>query len=111
MERNLDYVPNYPYLVVKTDGSIIEGHNEIFGKDFTNFLRHFYVRHIVMRINFPRRCYGEKDGWGEENGVPLSFLEAKAPICQKTEITPCVESCRRDKGEGGSCSGRPGEPP
>jgi len=45
------YPPRYPYLVVSTDKRLIPDHNQIYGEDFTNFLRRFYLRHIY----FPTR--------------------------------------------------------
>ncbi|MEW6542725.1 MAG: hypothetical protein AB1411_03845 [Nitrospirota bacterium] len=48
-----EYEPNHPYFVVSTDEKLIPGHNEIYGEDVTNFVRRFYIRHIMERINFP----------------------------------------------------------
>ena len=45
------YPPRYPYLVVSTDKRLIPDHNQIYGEDFTNFIRRFYLRHIY----FPTR--------------------------------------------------------
>lgn len=94
LERNTDYVPNYPYLVVSTDKSIIPGHNDIYGERFTDFLRRFYLRHIGTHINYPPACYPTPP--------------AKLPNCKENSaISPCQQSCQRDAA-GTSCSDRRG---
>lgn len=51
------YSERNPFLVISTDGHLIQGHNEIYGEEFTNFLRRFYLRHIY----FPTLNSNEKD--------------------------------------------------
>lgn len=74
-----EYATNYPYFVISTDGNLISGHNEIYGEDFTNFVRRFYIRHIVNKITFP------KIGCDPE---PVS-------VCVPTDIETCERSFRR----------------
>lgn len=53
-----DYASNYPYFVVSTNDRLIPSHNEIYGEDFTNFVRRFYIRHIMQKITFPaNQCF------------------------------------------------------
>jgi hypothetical protein len=71
------YAANFPYLVIKTGEKLIPDHNAIYGENFTDFLRRFYVRHIKFRVNFPRQCFPE-DADGKERFVPA---------CKPTVIT------------------------
>ena len=72
------YATNYPYFVVSTNKDLIPGHNEIYGEDFTNFVRRFYIRHIAEKITFP---------------ADDCFREPPA-ICKPTDIEPCERAFR-----------------
>ncbi len=97
------YAPNFPYLVISTGKDIIKDHNSIYGENFTDFLRRFYIRHIKARINFPRRCFPE-----DQHDVGDTKVNRKTlPACKPTAITPCEQSCQR--ADGSSCSGRSAE--
>jgi hypothetical protein len=55
LTRNLEkrYSTNHPYLVIKASEELIRNHNEIYGEEFTNFVRWFYIRHIKYKLAFP----------------------------------------------------------
>lgn len=85
-----EYAANYPYLVVQTDEYFIPSHSLIYGERFTDFIRRFFLRHLVGRapdkngtypddlLTFPQQCYSDVD-----------------ELCLKTDITPCERSWTR----------------
>jgi hypothetical protein len=83
------YSSNFPYLVVKADREIINGHNDIYNEPFVRFLHSFFLVHIANRRPFEAEgCWKTKD----------------VQACQLDGLIPCEESCRLADGK--SCSGR-----
>ena len=95
--KDTHYSPNFPYLVISTEEDIIKDHNAIYGENFTDFLRRFYVSHINARINFPRKCFPE-----DRQNSKVKWV----PGCTFSDITKCVQSCEKE--DGSSCSSRTG---
>lgn len=75
LDRSPDYAANYPYLVISTNADFIPSHSAIYGERFTDFLRRFYFRHLVERLNFPEQCF-----------------ENANPECRASDIIPCDRS-------------------
>lgn len=75
LQRSPEYAANYPYLVLSTTADYIPDHSTIYGERFTDFLRRFYFRHLVWRLNFPAQCFDNPN-----------------PQCLDTDITPCGRS-------------------
>lgn len=75
LERSPEYAANYPYLVLSTTADYIPDHSTIYGERFTDFLRRFYFRHLVWRLNFPQQCFDNPNAQ-----------------CLATDITPCGRS-------------------
>jgi hypothetical protein len=80
------YAPNYPYLVVQTDGRIIPDHNSIYTERFVEFMHLFFLQHVALQHTFPADCWNK--------------LEA----CDPSGRVPCEQACRLT--DGASCSGR-----
>jgi hypothetical protein len=81
------YPANFPYLVVKTDASVIRDHNAIYSEPFIRFLHSFFLQHIATRRPFEAdACF------------------APTPVCRPGGSVPCEESCRTP--DGNSCTGR-----
>ena len=76
LDRSPEYAANYPYLVISATSDFIPDHSSIYGERFTDFLRRFYFRHLVQRVNFPYQCFDQKTN----------------PECRATDITPCDRS-------------------
>jgi hypothetical protein len=76
LDRSPEYAANYPYLVISATSDFIPDHSSIYGERFTDFLRRFYFRHLVRRVNFPYQCFDKKTN----------------PQCLDTDITPCDRS-------------------
>jgi hypothetical protein len=64
LDRSPDYAANYPYLVISTNA-----------ERFTDFLRRFYFRHLVERLNFPQQCFKNTN-----------------PECRVSDVIPCDRS-------------------
>lgn len=75
LDRSPDYAANYPYLVISTNADFIPSHSAIYGERFTDFLRRFYFRHLVERLNFPEECF-----------------ENTNPECRASDVIPCDRS-------------------
>jgi hypothetical protein len=75
LDRSPDYAANYPYLVISTNADFVPSHSSIYGERFTDFLRRFYFRHLVERLNFPEQCFANSN-----------------PECRATDATPCERS-------------------
>jgi len=87
LDRSPDYAANYPYLVISTNADFIPSHSAIYGERFTDFLRRFYFRHLVVRLNFPYQCFPNPN-----------------PECRASDVIPCERSWlpRLQYGCGGS---------
>ena len=92
LDRSPDYVANYPYLVISTTADFIPDHSTIYDERFTDFLRRFYFRHLVARVNFPEQCFANSN-----------------PQCLESPITPCSRSWRERLAYG--CPGDKGAAP
>ena len=75
LDRSSEYTANYPYLVISTNADFIPSHSAIYGERFTDFLRRFYFRHLVVRLNFPEQCF-----------------ENTNPECRASDVMPCDRS-------------------
>lgn len=75
LDRSPEYAANYPYLVISTNADFVPSHSAIYGERFTDFLRRFYFRHLVERLNFPEQCF-----------------ENTNPECRASDVIPCDRS-------------------
>lgn len=85
------YSANYPYLVVKTDETLIPNHNAIYNERFTSFSQVFMLAHVLSPKRPPsddgkKQCLTDdvKDaepGWGGLLPVALSCLDGKGKPC------------------------------
>lgn len=75
LDRSPDYAANYPYLVISTNADFVPSHSAIYGERFTDFLRRFYFRHLVERLNFPEQCFQNTN-----------------PECRASDVIPCDRS-------------------
>jgi hypothetical protein len=91
LDRSPDYAANYPYLVISTNADFIPSHSAIYGERFTDFLRRFYFRHLVVRLNFPTQCFQNPN-----------------PECRASDVIPCDRSWLPRLQYG--CSGKPATP-
>jgi hypothetical protein len=99
LDRSPDYAANYPYLVISTNADFIPSHSAIYGERFTDFLRRFYFRHLVDRLNFPEQCFQNTN-----------------PECRASDVIPCdrswiprLEYQCGSEGKGGGDSPQPGQ--
>tara|TARA_R110001592_G_scaffold129246_7_gene341603 strand:+ start:2083 stop:3960 length:1878 start_codon:yes stop_codon:yes gene_type:complete len=49
LTREPEYSPRYPYFVVRTEKSVIEGHNKFYTPQFVDFMLRFFLRHVALR--------------------------------------------------------------
>ena len=75
LDRSPDYAANHPYLVISTNADFVPSHSAIYGERFTDFLRRFYFRHLVERLNFPEQCFPNPN-----------------PECRASDVIPCDRS-------------------
>ena len=75
LDRSPDYAANYPYMVIYTNADFVPSHSAIYGERFTDFLRRFYFRHLVERLNFPCQCFKNSN-----------------PECLANDVIPCDRS-------------------
>ena len=75
LDRSPEYAANYPYLVISTNADFVPSHSAIYGERFTDFLRRFYFRHLVERLNFPYQCFPNPN-----------------PECRASDVIPCERS-------------------
>jgi hypothetical protein len=66
--------------------SNVGGGYHFYGRDFTEILRLFFLRHIGQRQNFSRQCFPIEEA------------------CAKSDLTTCERSCKGP--DGMSCSSR-----